>query len=492
MRHPTFAPKFKQQSPPTTPTVHQLQTPTLLGHPHEEALPQETEPFWQQQPENAYPHARYYPELDLYTDRPVYCLPSNIMEVSHVVIGHRSRYARATEHAKKPQRPREMVHVYLGDEFVGECPFGVLVRFSRLASETWPKPTQSVKGSEKVEESVKAEVQTGEHGASVKAPSTGKEWAEMAEQSDADRVDKSPYPKANIAASAQNAQPTAVGTAHLPPQGVRTKAVASPQTPSQNAASVACTEPPPPKELTIGVDGAWVQPDVSVVKYILHWMHKNKDTRNNKPLLPLIPTSLNEIPLKSLIDLFTGVLAYGLAPHPKEIHVEIMARITNHPVKVEQICYIYERIPLRHFILTRMVTSYFEHLEKDHYTQEDIGAIHKYVREVQDGGNLKRQFGRVEESRKDASKAKELKEEFNPLMKPMEKLTVVDVEGLSKGEPSKVEAPKFNAPKNGAPKNTALKHEGVVYLRRNMREQQQSKNTQVQAKPNEACQGKAS
>jgi hypothetical protein len=68
MSHLPWSQLLHSQSLPPT-FIQQLQQAALLGHPHEQASPQETKPFWQQYPESAYPHARFYPELDLYTDR---------------------------------------------------------------------------------------------------------------------------------------------------------------------------------------------------------------------------------------------------------------------------------------------------------------------------------------------------------------------------------------------------------------------------------------
>jgi len=395
LKHQSLLPTF----------IQQLQQATLLGHPHEQASPQETEPFWQQHSEIAYPHARFYPELDLYTECPVYYSYPPNMDHAHVVIGSKSRYARAhpAPDAMKPRRPRETVNIYLQDEFVGEISLGVIVRFSKLAKATYPRPAQPKFENESQKDGVKASAKPGKELAEG-APSGSKDWAEMAEQSDTDRVDKS-----------QNVESKAATTAKSVPE------------------SPASVEPPAPKNLVISVPGAWVQPNLSIAKHILTWMQQNRSTRNEEPLLPLTPVPLPNIPLKVLIDTFTGVLAYDLAPFPRELRHEILTRLTQHPAKVEQIRYMYEHLPVDDPIINRMVTSFFEHCEADHYIQADIDAIYEYIHEeVDDEGELERHFDRVRRSRSRKqtrmSAMEKLREGFEDFAGPMAEALMADAE----------------------------------------------------------------
>jgi hypothetical protein len=408
MSQPHQDPILKPQSLPTL-TLKHPESPTLLGHPHEEASPQETEPFWQQHSEIAYPDARYYPELDLYTDQPVYHIPSGIMDVANVVIGSKSRYSRSRATTQvtstKPRRPRETVLIYLQDEYVGEISLGVLVRFSKLAKTTYPKPAQPKSESEKSQGGAKAKVEDGQ------VPSGGKEWAEMAEQSDADQVVNSHEEEA--------------------------KATTTAESPSQDDTPF---ELPPQKSLTISVPTAWVQPNLSIVKHILTWMQQNKRTRNDDPLFPLTPVPLAKLSLKTLIDTFTGVLAYDLAPFPRDLRHEIMTRLTQNPCKVEQIRYLYEHLPVEDPILNRLVTSFFEHTEADHYTQEEINAVYEYIyEEVDDGGELERHFDRVKRSRARkqtrVSAMEKLREGFEDFAGPMAEALVADAEVEQKVAP---------------------------------------------------------
>jgi hypothetical protein len=375
----------------TRPYLQPTDLSTLLGHPHEQAEPQDTEPFWQQAPEIVYPYARFYPELNLYTEDHFYFYyeKSSTMDTTNIVIGRNSRYARpATRPASvvnaKPQRPREFVTVYLDDDFVGEVSLGVLVRFSKLAKITYPKPPQSTQES-KSTDGGQSEVKVA--GTLVGEKSDGETWADMAEHSDAGKAASKPDVEEQVAVTT--------------PLGL-----------------------PYPKSLAIGVPGVWVQPKLSIVKHILTWMEQNKRSRNNEPLLPLTPAPLPKISLQALVDTYTGVLAYELTPFPHDLRHEILTRLTQQPTHAEQMQYLYEHLPVKDPILSRMVTSFFEHDDAGHYTAEQRDAILAYVREgADDGGDLEVHFNRVKRNRGKKMKREDamekLREGFEGFAGPM-------------------------------------------------------------------------
>jgi hypothetical protein len=356
----------------TTPSLQPTDLSTLLGHPHEQAEPQDTEPFWQQAPEIVYPYARFYSELNLYTEDHIYFhyAYSSTMDTTNIIIGRNSRYARPSRSTSvasaKPQRPREFVTVYLEDDFVGEISLGVLVRFSKFAKITYPKPPQSTLES-KSTNGGQSDVKVV--GTPVREKSDGETWADMAEHSDADKA--------------------------APKQKVEGQVTVT--TPSHDATP---SELPYPKSLAIGVPGAWVQPRLSIVKHIITWMEQNKRSRNNEPLLPLTSAPLPEISLQALVDTYTGVLAYDLTPFPHDLRHEILTRLTQQPAHAKQIQYLYEHLPVNDPILSRMVTSFYEHEDAGHYTAEERDAIFAYVCEgADDEGDLQVHFNRVKRNR---------------------------------------------------------------------------------------------
>lgn len=372
MNHPSQGSAFTSRRQSTL-YLPQLQLSTLLGHPHHQASPQHTEPFWQQQPEVAYPHASYYSDLRLYTELPVYCIDYTGMDTAPLIIGRSTRYSRpsADMDAAKPRRPRDSVKVYLQDEFVGEIAVGVLTRFSKLAKATYPRPLPVEEEEAKPKDTIKAKPANGPLEGPHGEVSQLKDWAELAELADHDQV-----------ADAADIES---------------------DTTSKNDSSASITaqdQPVVQKSLAIAVPGAWVQPKRNVAKHVLAWMEQNKRSRNNKPLLPLAPLPLSQINLKALIDTYTGVLAYDLAPFPHDLRHEILTRITQQPVHAEQVRYLYEHLPVDDPIINRMVTSFFEHDEAEHYSPEERDAVYSYLYDqVDDEGELERRFSRVKRNR---------------------------------------------------------------------------------------------
>lgn len=372
MNHPSQGPTFTSRRQPTL-HLPQIQLSTLFGHPHEQASPQDTEPFWQQQPKIAYPHASYYSDLRLYTELLVYCIDYTGMDIAPLIIGRSTRYSRpsADMDAAKPRRPRDSVKIYLQDEYVGEIAVGALTRFSKLAKATYPRPPPAKDEESKPKDTTKTKPASGPIEGPHGELSQLMDWADLAELTDHDQVVDTADAETDTTSKTDSSAPVA-----------------------------AQDQPVVQKSLAIAVPGAWVQPKLNVAKHILNWMEQNKRSRNNEPLLPLAPLPLFQINLKALIDTYTGVLAYDLTPFPHDLRHEILTRITQQPVQAEQVRYLYEHLPVDDPIINRMVTSFFEHDEAEHYSLEERGAVYAYLyEEVDDQGELERRFSRVKRNR---------------------------------------------------------------------------------------------
>lgn len=377
--------------------IQHLELLTRLGHPHGQTSPQATEPFWQQAPEVAHPNAYYYPESDTYTLIPQYHAYLPTMTSGQVVIGFKSQYASPNAKTRDTpvKRPREIVKVYLDDEYVGEISLGVMVRFSKFAKSVFPKPPQANNEEPQSKVSDGSKVINKDAPANGDASSKSKSWADMVE-SEVEQTKES----------------------------VPVEAVATASTAPHSTESPAAPELPEPKALNIGVDGAWVQPDISVARHILNWMEQNKRTRNNEPLLPLTPAPFSKITLRALVDTYTGVLAFDLAPFPRDLRHEILGRLTQYPAGAKQMQYLYEHLPVHDPIINRMVTSFFEHSEGGRYTQVQLNAIYAYVNDgAGDEGELAHHFERVRRNRirknKRENAMEKLREGFEDFAGPM-------------------------------------------------------------------------
>lgn len=350
----------------TVDTPARLDSPTLRGHPHRQASPQLTTPFWQQQPEIAHERTYYYPQLDIYTTIPLYQVPASNMDSTPVVIGYSSKFSRPSSsrdgsiNAGRTRGPRQMVKIYLlGGTEVGEVSLGVLTRFSKLAKTTFPRPETKVeKPDTPIDDAKGAEEITG----SI----AGKKWADVVEQEK-----KSP--------------------SKIPIKTVSSNSAAS--APARSSTTTTLE----PRHLTVAVEDAWVQPSANVIKHILTWMDQNKSKRNEDPLLPVTPVAYSRVSFKTLIEVYTGVLAFDLQPFPHELRHEILIRLSAEPVKRESVELLYTRLPPSDPIINRMITSFFEHRDKNKYNEEEMKAIQDYANhEVDDDGQLARHYRRVE------------------------------------------------------------------------------------------------
>lgn len=361
----SFVPSSTVESPA------RLDSPTLRGHPHRKASPQLTTPFWQQQPEITHGQTYYYPPLDLYTAFPLYQLPTGEMDSTPVVIGYGSKFGRPSENrdgsgrADRVRCPRQILKIYLlGGAEIGEMSLGVLTRFSKLAKTTFPRPEATIqsKGTTPIgNEQAKGMADRGV---------SGKTWADVVEQ------DKRQ--------SLKNATPpTTSKTSSLG------SAISAPAQPTSDASEV--------KHLTVAVKDAWEQPSTNVIRYMLNWMDECKSIRNDDPLLPIAPAAYSKLSLKVLVEIYTGVLAFDLQPFPHELRHEILTRLSDQPIKRDDVEMFYTRLPPSDPVINRMITSFFEHNEKGRYTEDEIKAIQDYANlEVDDDGQLARHYRRVE------------------------------------------------------------------------------------------------
>jgi len=357
---PSFVPSRTVEAPA------RLDSPTLRGHPHGQALPQLTTPFWQQQPEIAHEQTYYYPLLDKYTSFPLYQIRTSEMDSTPIFIGYGSKFGRpsgsrdGSGNAGRVRGPRQMVKIHQsGGTEVGEVSLGVLTRFSKLAKTTFPRPA--------VKAGVKSDTTTaeGKHIGAAESSIAGKKWYDVVEQ----EREQTPSTPTKTAPS------TSVSSTLTQTKSITLE----------------------PKHLTVAVNDAWEQPSANVIRHILTWMDQNKSHRNDDPLLPLAPAAYSKVSFKALVDVYTGVLAFDLQPFPHELRHEILTRLSNEPVKRDDVELLYTRLPPSDPIINRMITSFFEHKEKGKYTEDEMQAIHDYANhEVDDDGQLARHYRRVE------------------------------------------------------------------------------------------------
>jgi hypothetical protein len=320
-------------------STQRLKFSTLLGHPHDQASPQATEPFLHQFPTQDTKQCYYVSPRDLYSVTPLYISHSSTMDNSPVVIGYKSRYNNAgqkTPSDRPARKPREIVQVLLNNEEVGYIPLGVLVRFSRYAKETFPKSAAPADGA-KTAEAPKSPKETKSADMSKAAASTEVDGLDLANKLKNDDVQPVPAQQSTTSAPVSS------------------------------------------KHFEVFNDDAWDQPSFKSVEYILWWMGQNKHLRNNEPLLPITTAPLPDVTLPVLVDTYAAVLAYGLTPFPHDLRHEILNRLTTTPVNLNGFKSIAQLLPLHDPIVTRLLTSHFEHMDAQAYTGDVADAIYDYI-----------------------------------------------------------------------------------------------------------------
>jgi len=260
-------------------------------------------------------------------------MDSRTIVISH---GQSSMFSRKGEgRASREQttpKPHQMVDVYIKDTFVRAMPVLLIVRFSKYAARTFPKPVNQ-------------------------------------EQSTAEVAQRSPTtPKAADDPIIVNGSgPDMANSPDAAPTNVQ-----SPQSDS-------CTSKPPHKELILDLTGAAKSPSLDAILNCLRWMLNNNHVRSGQRLLDFHIPEPSHASLPTLVDIYAAVLCFDLRPFPGNLRRTIMDRLSTRRPLAYEIEYIHEHLPAEDSIVTRAITAYFEHLEADRYSDLENAAIHQYV-----------------------------------------------------------------------------------------------------------------
>ena len=275
---------------------------------------------------------------------------------------------------KQTSHPKGKVDVYADGEFVKEMPLGVLVRFSKVAAAAFPKPGAA-------NEEKKAEDTEGQE-----APRDYDE--EEAKDLDVQKLTADVKKLTTKSEGEETTPKTSEATAK------ETKALTA-------AAPSKEKEPAKPgkKELRLKLDTIWVQPPVSAFEYAFKWMHEAKVARPGDQVLDYCVPRPEELSVPMLIDLYAAALCLDVRPFPHKIRHHILGRVTEQTPLLEDIVYVHEHLPIDDPIMTRTVTSYFEHAEppNDKYTRDEHERIFQYVK-FEDPA-LDRRFGEIQTAR---------------------------------------------------------------------------------------------
>lgn len=337
--------------------------PILFGHPHELAKPTPTEPFWHQYPSWTSPN----PQLDNDLHYSTFFYPattSTAMDSETVYIGSKTKNGKRVQSPTQNNSNRpyynqanksvDMVDVYIDNEYILKMPLKVLVRFSKAAAAAFPKP-EAVKKVDKTDDTAGA--------------GALHEWAEE-DDNDLD-VEKLTAEVSKLSTESRGQVVT-----HEAKKGS-----ALPTPPSSNSKE---TKQVVKKELHLHLDTLWIQPPKSAFEFAFHWMHEAKGARHGDPVLEYGVPRPEALSLQRLVDLYAAALCLGVRPFPHKTRHAVMNRVTTVRPLVGDLKYVHERLPIDDPVMTRLITSCFEHKapRSGAYDDTDLKLIDDYVCEV--------------------------------------------------------------------------------------------------------------
>ena len=381
------------------------QDPILLGHPHEQAEPQLTEPFWQQYPSwtnpnqpinnHIYSTTFYYPPVSTAAmDSQTLYIGSNTKN-GQKGSGSTNAVANRSFH-KEVVKPKGKVDVFIDDEFIREMPLGTLIRFSKAAAAAFPKPKPGKEAQNRGE-----------------ADSTPQDWAEDDEKEV--NVEQLTAQVENLSANPQATEASSKGTE----PGA---AIASPTANAVSSTKI------PNQVLDLKLDTLWRQPPVTAFNFAFEWMHLAKVARPGDTVLEYgVPRPVT-LSLENMVDIYAAALCLDLRPFPHRHRHALMGRVTDKRPLVADLTYVHEHLPINDPVMTRMISSFFHHRDVyNSYSKAELNLINEYVYNVDKA--LFNRFGDIGEHRKQNQEAFRRQRREDRMQQFAEGLETADVDG---------------------------------------------------------------
>lgn len=145
----------------------------------------------------------------------------------------------------------------------------------------------------------------------------------------------------------------------------------------------------------------WQFPSPDAIQHVLDWMRKaSKTIRGGIPPDCVVPeTSDAEFGFRC--EVYAATLLLDIRPRPKEAVDQLKRHITDTPPTLAMLQTVHELLPIDDVIMTRTITSYFEHVEPGDYKAdpaEDV-KIQQYVTDVEVDFELFKRFEDVQNAR---------------------------------------------------------------------------------------------
>ncbi|KAI7358646.1 hypothetical protein KC331_g3274 [Hortaea werneckii] len=292
------------------------------------------------------------------------------MDTAQVMIGHdvggrKTKAAANTEKYAQAQRRREAyrekVDVLVNDTLVREMEMGILIRFSKVASD---KFTQMIK-----EQAVVKDRKDEPKGS----------WADD-KDSKLDITELTKQVK-NLPKTSSSGK----GMRNGVPQAIDNKANPIESSNNQSSelamANGKATQGPDEskqqkKSLNLSHGDGTIEPTPQAVNTLLELMLANANVHSNKPLLDLdVPGNASDI---ALLDVYSAAIVLGLRPFPRHLERIMKNIVSNQAPGAAMIGVWLTRLP-KSQVLTRLLTSVAQHHEEGAYKSDEFKNIRAVI-----------------------------------------------------------------------------------------------------------------
>ncbi|KAF2164657.1 hypothetical protein M409DRAFT_25051 [Zasmidium cellare ATCC 36951] len=371
--------------------------PVYLGHPHEQAEEQVTEPFHWQYPNWARPgYQLYYYKGYGYFDHPLYTSQTPDGQTLLASYGNEQRFKQppvAAPSEPTPARPKqEMVDVYFDDEFLEEMPLRLLTRFSVVASVTFWK-TKKSGGRRADEQSDERESPTSKMVDSVMSgtipvlenttPTAPKKWRDTSPSATSDSTVFDTWSTSRSRSDTRTTELTIpeefADESYVPdhPDVEATPHVGGGKSAARRRRRRRAAAKKGKKELHLGLNVREL-PTKEVVLEAIAWMKSNEE-RHGDQTLPYGPEDLSKLGLEDIVELYQVALAFGLQPWPGRLKMELNERISSTCLDFKTFRDITRWLPFADSGVARAINQVYYHMRRGSYTAAEAEIFDMYM-----------------------------------------------------------------------------------------------------------------
>ena len=149
--------------------------------------------------------------------------------------------------------------------------------------------------------------------------------------------------------------------------------------PSEKPANVGAAQSSK-KQLDLHLNTFKLQPPEDAFDLAFEWMDNAKLTPRGNPLPDYCVPQPESLGYERLVDSYAAAVVLDIRPAPHKLRRTLLSCITEERPTRATLKYVHEHLPINDVVMTRFITSYFEHRDKSEYTREEQDEIElKYV-----------------------------------------------------------------------------------------------------------------